>query len=587
MSFVQSYLEGVIGNRNSILRLSWMFLCLLTGIAVSQGQVVLSEVMFDADTLEYHNEFVEIFNAGKDTIDLNGWQIGDSLELDQITDAGYGMLLQPGQFGVILDGSYFGNSTTYDTLIPGTALILTINDGSFGQYGWSNSSAEPVIMTDMQGDTLQIYYYSADNLPGFSDEKIILNNNNSSANWSNSLVLRGTPGSLNSVSPAELDLELDTIWTEPALPAEGTSFTIRGTAKNNGLRAISQFSAILYEDLNENSIMDSIEIRNSKNFSVALESGDSTMFDIEAPGMPEGSHRLGVTVSLAGDEKPGNNTNFILVRIEPLNNPVIINEIMYRPSTGLAEWIEIYNRGEQPINMNNWYIADARDTVEINSSQAVIGPGEFLVLGKDSNLAFDYGVDIEKIIILASFPTLNNDQDDLRLLTLSGNLEERVSYSSDWMGRETEAGVSLERINPHLSSQIADNWTASVAALGCTPGRQNSVYIEKQVLKSSISIYPNPFSPDSDGFEDYALIQYDLPVVSAFVTVDIYDMLGRMVRRLSDRMVVGHEGSLVWDGRDDAGRVARMGMYIVLFRVFDANRKMADELKTTVVLVKQ
>jgi len=47
---------------------------------------------------------------------------------------------------------------------------------------------------------------------------------------------------------------------------------------------------------------------------------------------------------------------------------------------------------------------------------------------------------------------------------------EHFNYSSDWYARETDAGTSLEKINPNFNGQISNHWAASVDPSGSTPG---------------------------------------------------------------------------------------------------------------------
>ena len=66
--------------------------------------------------------------------------------------------------------------------------------------------------------------------------------------------------------------------------------------------------------------------------------------------------------------------------------------------------------------------------------------------------------------------------------------------------------------------------------------------------------YPNPFNPSTT-------IRYGLPEASN-VSLVVYSILGQQVRML----VSGAQGAgyhtVVWDGRDEAGRMAAMGVYI-------------------------
>ena len=183
------------------------FLLLLLSLIANRAEasVVFSEVMFDPSGSEYYDEYVELFNTSDtESVDLTGWSIGDDAELDKIMEADEGMLLGSGQFGLILDSGYFENSDRYDPL-PDRALILTIDDGSFGKGGWSNSVAESVILRDAEGEEIARYVYALGNAPGHSDEKILLEGGDGLENWVDCRRDGGTPGRRNSVDPSERD----------------------------------------------------------------------------------------------------------------------------------------------------------------------------------------------------------------------------------------------------------------------------------------------------------------------------------------------------------------------------------------------
>jgi hypothetical protein len=552
----------------------------------SSAQIIVSEIMFDADTLENHNEYVEIYNVSTEGVDLTNWMIGDDQELDLIFDSGYGLLLQPNQFAVILDASYFLNSTIYDSIIPKDALIVTIEDNSFGNYGWSNTYPEIVKLVSPQGDTLQQYTYTIDNIPGYSDEKIILSEDNSSSNWGNSIIFRGSPGSINSISPLERDVLVDSVWIEPANPIENIEFSVEIIVRNVGINPISQFIIQIFEDLNNNGIPELAEIIIDDIFSDSLKYNDSTKLSWYVPGLTQGIHVLGTLVEIDQDQKPLNNIKLLSISVESIYTPIVINEVMFKPVSGFSEWIELFNKGNSSIILKNWMVADSRDTVIITNENWEIGPMDYCVICKDSTIFQQYSLSKDKVITISSFPTLNNDFDDLKIFSSSIRLIDRLTYTDDWMRRETEQGTSLERINPHVSSSLAENWAASVDYSGATPGRQNSIFVENKKDNSTISVYPNPFSPDSDGFEDYTIIAFKLQTNIGYISAEIYDIIGRLIRHLATNLPVGQNGELIWDGKDDNGRVARIGIYIILFRIFDSNQNVYRELKKTVVLAK-
>jgi hypothetical protein len=65
---------------------------------------------------------------------------------------------------------------------------------------------------------------------------------------------------------------------------------------------------------------------------------------------------------------------------------------------------------------------------------------------------------------------------------------------------------------------------------------------------------PNPLNPTTT-------IRYDVPSVGGRVTLDIFDVSGRRVRRLLDRDEAAGQRSAVWDGRDDGGAQVASGVY--------------------------
>ncbi len=172
------------------------------------------------------------------------------------------------------------------------------------------------------------------------------------------------------------------------------------------------------------------------------------------------------------------------------------------------------------------------------------------------------------------------------LLDPSGSVVDSVAYDPSWHHQDVfeTRGRSLERISPHLESQSAANWSTSADPLGGTPGRHNSIFTETPVTTASIEVHPNPFSPNAGGFEDHTIISYNLPQQTAMVRLRIFDSMGRHIRTLLNNQPSGPEGRVIWDGRNDHGRVARLGIYVILLEAYDGNRGGVTQLKSTVVL---
>ena len=66
--------------------------------------------------------------------------------------------------------------------------------------------------------------------------------------------------------------------------------------------------------------------------------------------------------------------------------------------------------------------------------------------------------------------------------------------------------------------------------------------------------YPNPFNPTTQ-------IRYDLPL-DEYVTVIIYDVMGRKIKSLINTNQEAGYRSITWDATNDLGQPVSAGMYI-------------------------
>jgi len=171
------------------------------------------------------------------------------------------------------------------------------------------------------------------------------------------------------------------------------------------------------------------------------------------------------------------------------------------------------------------------------------------------------------------------------LADFHGRVQDSLSYSQDWGG---QTGVALERINPHLAGADSSNWSSSVDPNGSTPGRANSIFTEFVPSQATVTVSPQPFSPDSDGHDDAAIIQIQVPATTATVHLKIYDIRGRLVHQLLNNAPVGATPPpVLWNGRDAANQPVSMGMYIVYLQAINAAGGILVEARTTLVLARR
>jgi hypothetical protein len=157
---------------------------------------------------------------------------------------------------------------------------------------------------------------------------------------------------------------------------------------------------------------------------------------------------------------------------------VVIDEIMADPSpqVGLPniEWIELKNTSASPISLQNWRIGDA-------TGQS--GPMPNFILQPDSLVIICTGNSVAAMtaygttIAVTSFPSLDNDGDQLYIKSAGGKIIHAVFYSSSWYQNELkkDGGWTLEMIDTKNPCAGTSNWKASIDVKGGTPGKKNSV----------------------------------------------------------------------------------------------------------------
>jgi len=156
---------------------------------------------------------------------------------------------------------------------------------------------------------------------------------------------------------------------------------------------------------------------------------------------------------------------------------IIITEFLSDPDpvVGLpdAEFVELYNRSGQAININGWTFSDASSDKTLPDFD--LPAGSYVILCPEANLAA-YEL-LGLTIGLSSFPSLNNTGDLISIKTPQGFVSDEVEYELSWWrdAVKDDGGWSLERISLQNLCPGPGNWIASLNNSGGTPGLTNSV----------------------------------------------------------------------------------------------------------------
>ena len=179
---------------------------------------------------------------------------------------------------------------------------------------------------------------------------------------------------------------------------------------------------------------------------------------------------------------------FLLLSIVlPLD--VVISEISWMGNNDsyTNEWIELYNKTDSPINLEEWQISSKNNNLEIKLEGKISENSFYLLERTDNNTVLN--VPADKIYK----GSLGNKGEVLQLFNASGDLIDLIDCSSGWFAGDNETKQTMERKSPLVLGSDSRNWQDSVEIEG-TPKAKNSKYsvLEKpqkifQEEKKSIS----------------------------------------------------------------------------------------------------
>jgi hypothetical protein len=274
---------------------------------------------------------------------------------------------------------------------------------------------------------------------------------------------------------------------------------------------------------------------------------------------------------------------------------VVVNEILFNPKPNAPEYIELYNRSHKIIDASKLYIANRNSAGVISSLKKLssqplyIFPDSYLVVTEDaSGLQKNYWVKNEDVVITLSLPSLPDDAGRVIVTDDQGKVLDEVHYSRDWHFNliANDEGVALERIDPDGQSENKSNWHSAASTSGYgTPTYKNSQFKETAITGATLEITPKIFSPDNDGYDDIATIQYQVATGGYMANITIFDANGRFIRHLVKNDILGQKGTWHWDGLDEQGKNLSAGNYIIYTELFNLQGKKV-RFKNTIVLAR-
>ncbi len=98
---------------------------------------------------------------------------------------------------------------------------------------------------------------------------------------------------------------------------------------------------------------------------------------------------------------------------------------------------------------------------------------------------------------------------------------------------------------------------------------------------SSVEVYPNPFSPDGDGYEDRTVFTFSYPASEIIVTIRLFDSVGRSLGILARDLHLAGDAAWEWNGRRGLsnGQFLPLGLYAYLIDIRSADDSQSWRVK--------
>lgn len=258
----------------------------------------------------------------------------------------------------------------------------------------------------------------------------------------------------------------------------------------------------------------------------------------------------------------------------PSETQLRINEVLFNPKPGGADYVELINLGPGIIDAQDIYLGNASNggmatnLKPLKMAPQLIFPGDLVVATSDPDATMrDYYVKERSWLWkMENMPSYPDDAGSVIVMDKTGKELDRFNYNADihypLIGEKE--GVALERIRPVGSTSSVGNWHSASSASGYgTPTGRNSQFMSSDTLLGQVRLSSKVFSPDLDGIDDVITISWRFPEPGNIISLRVLDIQGRLIKMLCRNDLAGTSGHSNWNGLSEAGKSISAGPYIL------------------------
>jgi len=546
---------------------------------VKARDVIIDEIMADPEPVTRlpECEYVELYNRTRFPVNLQGW----AFDYGSYTKTFPGISIAPHGYLILTKGimmNYYGPCvdlfTSYSTLPnDGTTLILKNESGKVIHSVSYSTEWYQDPLKENGGWSLEMV--DPENPCGCLD------------NWKASVDLKGgTPGAINSVHASNPDTIRPYLQRARIISDSTVEVLFSESMDSSGLITENQWY-LEEHGLSAEAVLPVPPAYNSAIFLLPELLEKKRIYTFSCRNAP---------YDCAGNRLDTLRSVRIGLPDSVLSGDLVINEILANPAGDGEKFIETYNRSEKILDLKGLALGTfdtlrnlATDLKPLAEKSYLSFPGDFSVLTKNPGdiLKRYYCPMPDAFDQMTSFPSLNSEGATVVLARINdGSIIDRVSYSAAMYSEllTTTDGISLERLNPGLSSDDPANWHSASESCGfATPGYRNSTFLQVNPGEDAVTLTPSVFTPDDDGKEDVLWIGFALDDAGYMVSIAIFDAGGNRVRNLAKNRLISSEDGLIWNGRDDNNYKLPVGIYILCIELVKPEGKVLHVKKTCVI----
>lgn len=246
---------------------------------------------------------------------------------------------------------------------------------------------------------------------------------------------------------------------------------------------------------------------------------------------------------------------------------VLITEVMDDPLSGECEYLELYNPGDNSLDINELLMWTTREgevvDVEIIEREALqIRAGEHLVISQancdltslapasNQNLSVNLPALESKTKVLFVGFSLDRPLDSVHL--------DEIIQDIPW-----QKGYALERISNGID--YLDSWWLAPSQWRGSPTRENNQMLQDDVKgENCLSLSSQVVSLNGDGVSDVLEVQLtDNAWSQGGYRIDVFSMAGHHCKQIAYAEVGGAQDHWYWDGSTEDGGVLPPDFYIL------------------------